>query len=190
MKKYIFPIAACFSASLFLFSAVPAWSAPEKIKPDTSVPTKITADKVVYEADKQSVVFTGNVYVNRPDLEMWMDVLTVYFHPASKDKKASDKTPTGMGAGEVKKMIATGQQVRMKSETRTGLCKRAEYDVDMALLTMTGDPKLQDGDRTLSGETVRYFTDERRSEVVGSAKKRVEAVFGGPAPIKNPVGGR
>ena len=42
-----------------------------------------------------------------------------------------------------------------------------------------GDAQKKDGENTVTGETIKYFTEENRSEVMGGSKKRVEAVFSG-----------
>ena len=67
----------------------------------------------------------------------------------------------------------------MKSENRNGTCAKAIYTMDDGVLLMEGDPRLTDGENTVTGETIKYFTEENRSEVMGGSKKRVEAVFSG-----------
>ena len=56
---------------------------------------------------------------------------------------------------------------------------KATYTMDDGVLLMEGDPRLTDGENTVTGETIKYFTEENRSEVMGGSKKRVEAVFSG-----------
>ena len=86
--------------------------------------------------------------------------------------------PAGMAAGDVVKIVAD-RNGRMKSENRSGTCAKATYTMDNGVLLMEGDPRLTDGENTVTGETIRYYTEENRSEVLGGSKKRVEAVFSG-----------
>ena len=166
--------------------ATPAWAAPVSApRPAKNVETRIVSDKMTYFADKQQIIFEKDVHVLRPDFELWADRLTVYLKPAPKKDGKDGKEgktggmPEGMAAGDVDKLVAE-KNVRMKSENRTGTCSKATYTVDNGVMTMEGDPHLTDGENTITGEVVRYFTQENRSEVEGGAKKRVEAVFSSP----------
>ncbi len=151
-------------------------------KPSRNVETRINADKMTYYADKQQVVFETGVHVKRPDFELRADRLTVHMKTPRKDAgttQGKGGLPEGMAAGDVDRLVAE-RNVRMTSEGRTGICSRAVYTVDDGVLQMEGNPRVSDGENTISGEVIRYFTNENRSEVVGGAKKRVEAVFSSP----------
>ena len=168
MKKLFLGIT---TLSLSLFCSAPLWAAPvTPPKPAKNVETRITSDQLTYLAEKQLVIFDKNVHVVRPDIEIWADRITVYLKPPKGDaqKKEGEKggMPAGMAAGDVDRIVAE-RNVRMKSENRNGV------------LLMEGDPRLTDGENTVTGETIKYFTEENRSEVMGGSKKRVEAVFSG-----------
>ncbi len=64
-------------------------------------------------------------------------------------------------------------------EGRSGSSDKATYTTGDGVLLMEGNPRLTDGENTITGETIRYYTQENRSEVIGGSKKRVEAVFTG-----------
>lgn len=164
---------------------MPAAAAPEKAGQNSpglsrNVETRINAAKLTYTADKQQAVFEGKVHVARPDFELWGDRLIVYMKPAPK--KAADEAqkpgtvPAGMAGGDIDRIEAIGN-VRMASEpNRAGSCSKAVYTASDGVLRMEGDPRVSDGENTVTGEVIRYFTRENRSEVQGG-KKRVEAVF-------------
>ena len=161
MKKLFLGIT---TLSLSLFCSAPLWAAPvTPPKPAKNVETRITSDQLTYLAEKQLVIFDKNVHVVRPDIEIWADRITVYLKPPKGDaqKKEGEKggMPAGMAAGDVDRIVAE-RNVRMKSENRNGTCAKATYTMD-------------------DGETIKYFTEENRSEVMGGSKKRVEAVFSG-----------
>ena len=184
---------ALFATTVLTFAlfAVSAMAAPiVPPKPAKNVETRITADKMTYLADQQRVVFESNVHVQRPDFELWSAKLTVHMKPAGQDNgREKGSLPSGMAAGDVDKIVAE-QNVRMKSENRIGTCNRATYTVDDGVLVMDGNPRLTDGENTISGEVIRYFTEENRSEVQGGSKKRVEAVFSSPDKPATVRGGR
>ncbi len=169
----------------------PATAAAAAPKASRNVETRINADKMMYYADKQQVVFETGVHVRRPDFELRADRLVVHMKAPRKDAgtvQGKRGLPEGMAAGDVDRLVAE-RNVRMTSEGRTGTCSRAVYTVDDGVLRMEGNPRVSDGENTITGEVIRYFTKENRSEVVGSAKKRVEAVFSSPSKPA-PEGGR
>lgn len=45
---------------------------------DSKSPIRVTADNMIYEPDKNTVVFSGNVEVVRDDFRMWSARLTMY----------------------------------------------------------------------------------------------------------------
>lgn len=158
-----------------------AASANAPLQPRNDVETRITADKLTYQAEKQQVVFEGNVHVVRPDFELTSSRLNVHMKPPKSGNKEAKQgsAPAGLAAGDVERLVAIGSVVMKEPEQgRTGTCDKATYTTDDGVLLMEGNPRLTDGDNTVTGETIRYFTQQNRSEVVGG-KKRVEAVFSG-----------
>ena len=175
--------------ALLVMQATAAAAPMEPIRPAKNVETRITADRMSYLAEKHCVIFESNVHVLRPDFQLWSGKLTVFLKPAKEDPNKKGKLPSGMAAGELDRIVAE-QNVRVQSDNRTGNCGRITYTADDGVLSMDRNPSLSDGENTISGEIIRYYTQENRSEVLGSAKRRVEAVFSSPnspVPLK---GGR
>lgn len=168
--------------------AAPQTPAPEKAGQNgpglsRNVETRINAAKLTYTADKQQAVFEGSVHVVRPDFQLWGDRLIVFMKPAPKkteeETKKAGTVPAGMAGGDIDRIEVIGN-VRMASEpNRSGSCSKATYTASDGVLRMEGDPRVSDGENTVTGEVIRYFTRENRSEVQGG-KKRVEAVFSSP----------
>lgn len=159
-------------------AATPARNKP--LRPGTDTETRITANKLTYQAEKRQVVFEGNVHVTRPDFDLRSARLTVYMKPANAPKNgASGSVPAGLATGDVDRLVAQGNVVMTEPEGRSGTSDKATYTTDDGVLLMEGSPRLTDGENTITGETIRYYTQENRSEVIGGAKKRVEAVFSG-----------
>lgn len=206
--KYTGIRSALCVALLLTFSAsavapVPAVAAdaksPSAVRRD--VPTAVKSDRMQYDAKGQVVVFEGAVYVQRPDFEMWAERITLHLKKKSakpgKPDTAGDAAQgqsgqsgqpgmSGMDAGEIDRIVAE-RNVRMKRENRTGECEKATYTVDNAVMVMEGNPVLHEGDNSIKGEVITFYTRENRSEVRGSAAKRVQAVFTSSGDV-NPLG--
>ncbi|HCG04523.1 MAG TPA: organic solvent tolerance protein OstA [Desulfovibrio sp.] len=209
--KYTGIRSALCVALLLTFSAsavapVPAVAAdaksPSAVRRD--VPTAVKSDRMQYDAKGQVVVFEGAVYVQRPDFEMWAERITLHLKKKSakpgKADTAGDAAQgqsvqagqsgqpgiSGMDAGEIDRIVAE-RNVRMKRENRTGECEKATYTVDNAVMVMEGNPVLHEGDNSIKGEVITFYTRENRSEVRGSGAKRVQAVFTSSGDV-NPLG--
>lgn len=143
-----------------------------------SVPTRITAENMTYEADARKVTFDHNVHVNRPDFDMWSNRLTVFLKPPKAKDTAQDGTSAtdSLATGDIDYLVASGN-VRMKRDKNQSTSDKATYTMDTAVLVLEGNPRLHDGENIITGEVVKYYMNENRSEVLGGAKKRVEAVF-------------
>lgn len=145
---------------------------------------------MTYEPEKNIVLFSGNVEVVRDDFRMWSARLTM-FMKARKDTKADSKnakdskdTPEteatsgldAMKTGDLDRIVAE-KNVRFRMDTKTGTAQKATWLADREELVLEGSPVLQDGQNSVTGNRIRYFVRENRSEVEGGAGRRVEAVF-------------
>jgi lipopolysaccharide export system protein LptA len=141
------------------------------------IATQITSDSMTYAANSLQVVFIKNVYVRRPDFELWSDKLTIYLNPPEENQNtATGGSFGGMAAGDINRMVAEGN-VRIANDRGTGASAKAVYTPADALLVMTGNPKLTDKENMITGDVIRYYINENRSEVISSPGKQVEAVF-------------
>lgn len=144
-----------------------------------TVPTEVTSKTMEYDAAKQHVIFKGNVHVVRPDLQIWSDVLTLYFTEKEGAKKDDSASPMPMQSGEVSRIVAK-DNVRMDYEGKKGTCEVATYTTADGLLVLDGNPVLSDGDNVIKGSKILFYTEENRSEVIGGSQP-VKAVFATPA---------
>lgn len=166
---------------LLAVAALPALAA-EPTANLGKTPTKIESDSMRYDQAAGTVVFEGKVRVKRTDFALWSDTLTVHFAPQDKGqgKKAqgqSGNLPTD--AGQIEKIVARGS-VRIEREGKVGTCQTATYLVQQGLFSMEGDPVLQDGPNTVTGQVVKLYFKDNRSEVLSGENKRVEATFSTP----------
>ncbi len=162
---------------MFLFS-VPAHAEQKNTMPTGDAPTKINSDTMQYNAENNTVTFTGDVVVERAGFNLWAKEVVVYLKDtdAKTDVETKENDPMGsMKSGDIDRIVAE-KDVRMKYNTYTGKSSKAIYLADKALLTMYGNPILKDGDNSITGQEIRYYLNENRSEVIGGSK-RVEAFF-------------
>ncbi len=140
------------------------------------VSTRITSERMQYDAAGQKVIFEGKVHVIRPDFQMWSEKLTVLL---DKDNKVEAKrqgngtaSPVmGMQAGQVERIVAE-RNVRMRQDDKTGSCGKATYIAATGKIIMEQSPVVNDGPNHISGQIINYYTRENRSEVIGAVDVR------------------
>lgn len=155
----------CFFALGANPSACEAAAAPEK-----TVPTKITANQMEYSADRQTVTFTGNVYVKRPDFELWAQAMTVYLEKNGEKQKAeSTGSVDSMKTGTINRIVAK-TNVRMKSGEKEGTSQLATYYAKEDKFVMEGSPLLREKENTIRGEVITHYIKANKSQVQRSVE--------------------
>jgi len=138
------------------------------------VPVKITSERMTYDEKKQIVSFIGNVVAEHEGLTMWADNISAYFVSAGKKSLKADS---------IDRIVAKGNVRAEKGKTK-GSCGKVTYKVAERVLIMEENPVLNDGPNSITGDVIRYYVRENRSEVVGNKGKRVEAIFFTPKGLK------
>lgn len=171
MKK---PVLALLGMLLF---STPAYAAP-LAGVDSDLPVDVTADKMEYSSDNNSVVFHGGVEAVRGDFKMWSEKLTLILKDKNADKAQEQKksSPKAGAAGDLDRVVAE-DKVRFQNGTQTGSAEKATFFAQKNILVLEGNPVLNDGKNSIRGNVIRYFINENRSVVEGNSKKRVHAVF-------------
>ena len=142
---------------------------------DSNLPVDVTADNMVYNADKNTVVFQGSVEAVRGQFRMWSETLTLYLK--STGNAGAEKSAAPAMEGSDLDRIVAEKNVRFQNGTQTGSAQKATYFSAKSLLVLEGNPVLHDGDNSIRGNVIRYFVNENRSVVEGGPKQRVHAVF-------------
>ena len=135
-----------------LFIAVPAWSADKATT--NKAPINIEADRMVSLEQKNSVLFSGNVHATQADVKINSNEMTVYYSQASKG-----------GGQEVKKLLCVGN-VEVSKGDWLGTGDKMDYLAPERKVILSGGAKAWQGKNQVSGETIVYYLDEGRSEVV------------------------
>lgn len=135
-----------------------------------NAPITIEADHMTSLEAANNVLFSGNVDAAQDDVRIRTDEMTVYYSEAAKDSKQ-----------EVKRLKCIGNVEITKGEW-LGTGKTMNYLAKERKVILSGDAKAWQGTNLVTGNTIIYFLDEGRSEVVGS---RPSATVGGkPGRVK------
>jgi lipopolysaccharide export system protein LptA len=135
-------------------------------------PVQITSERMVYNDTKRTVIFSGSVEATHDDLVLHADTLTAFF--GGKQRSTAET---------IERIVAEGSVRAVRGTTR-GTCSRLTYHVEDGILVMEGDPVLRDGENTISGQVVKFYMKDNRSEVLGGKGQRVKAVLGAPGDLE------
>lgn len=174
----------------FFLTAQPSFAVTPSFT-DNETPVKVNADDMLYDMDKSTVTFLGNVVVTRGEFVMNSAKMTIFMQKNENKKALVPSPPKDIpltGAAPKAKKAKNKEQnnierieaysgVTFNYGPQSGSSESAVYDAQKELLTMRGNPVVREGENIIQGNTIRYYMNERRSEVIGSEKKRVEAIF-------------
>lgn len=138
--------------------------------------TRITADKVMYSRQDNTVRFEGNVYASRDTFEIWCNEMTVYVKKEGAAAERNEGQPPLQSEQNFERIVAEGD-VRLQMEGRSAESREAIYESGPEILTLTGDVHLQEERNTIEGHKVKLYLNEDRSEIMSGEKGQVEAVF-------------
>lgn len=160
-------------AVLFLLAAAPSPAASPAAGTDRArTPISVTADQLQADNKGKKAVFSGRVVSRQQDVTIYSDRLEIYYGESSE---------------EVDKIIAIGN-VRIVQTNRVGTGGHAVFENKAGKITLTINPRVVQGNDSITGTTITYYIDEERSVVDGGGKGRVEAVIHpkpGSGPKKN-----
>lgn len=151
-------------------------------------PTTIVSDSMDIDFQKNIAVFTGNVFVDDPQMTIKCHKMTIYLRekektedkgkPVKTEKSAGDSlaglAPGGSGKdldkivciGNViiiRKVVDTTEQQRGEQRAEAG---QAVYDVTAGTIVLTEDsPKISRGKDDLSGSKITMWLESERMKV-------------------------
>jgi lipopolysaccharide export system protein LptA len=167
MHSFSFPLrrAAQTAVTLLciLLSAATAFSEDE--------PIHIEADRMVSQEQDNSVVFIGNVDASQGNINIRSDEMTVFY--SQKDSGKGKKQ-----SSQVKKLICLGN-VEITQDDWLGTGKRMDYFAKDRKVILSGDARAWQGQNMVSGKTIIYYLDEKRSivERANTESGRVKATI-------------
>jgi len=124
-------------------------------------PVDVVADSMEGLEKGKIIVFKGNVVAKQVDLSIFCDTLTAYLNEDSS---------------EIERAHATGN-VKIVKQDRIASAKDAFFDNTKGEITLKGDAVAYAGADRVSGETVVYYINEDRLQVLGEKDKRARAIL-------------
>lgn len=180
MKLYFISQVLLLIGLIYTYNQPILYAQPIKKGSFGTVETKIFSDELTYDIEKQQITFNKNVHVQRPDFQLTTDTLTIYLAPQKKSQKNEDLSTnpisSKISAGELNHIVAKNN-VCIKGDKYTGTAGKVTYTEKTGILLLEDSPVLTDGENTITGDSIRYYIYENRSEVIRGKNKRVEATF-------------
>lgn len=138
---------------------------------ESSQPIHIEADRMISQEQDNSVVFIGNVDARQGDIIIRSEEMTVYY--TQDDEKKGHQS-----ASQVKKLICK-KNVEISQGDWLGTGQRMDYFAGDRKVVLSGNARAWQGQNMVSGKTIIYYLDEKRSIVEQDKAKsgRVKAVI-------------
>ena len=127
---------------------------------DKSTPLVITADSLELKRKTSTIIYKGNVVVERDDVKITSDVLFARY-----DAKG----------GGLRSVVAEGK-VRVLHGGREMTGEKAVFDGVKETITVSGNTTVREGNSSISGDRITIYVREDRS-VVENSGGRVRAVI-------------
>jgi len=142
-------------------------------------PVQISADEAVYFNKRGLAVFTGHVVVAQEDSTITAERMDVSFE---KREPAEGLLAGGIGAPSnaqrITKIVAqekvSFRQIDPETKKeRYATGDKGVYDVEQRTVTMSGNPRLWEGNNVIVGEEMVFHLEEKRVVVKGKVNLKV-----------------
>ncbi len=150
-------------AILAAWTVFPAWGLANTPAKDAEEPLIVESNEMVIKDAEQKAVYTGDVKARKGEMVLHAARLVVYYN-----------------SDGIQRAHAIGKPVTLEQAKRRGRAQEAFYNASDRSLLMVGNARLEEGPNTLQGARIRYFMDQRRTEVYSGEEKkggRARAVF-------------
>ena len=153
--------------AIALVAAVVSNPAPSQAADDQ--PISVEANQMSSTEETNTVLFSGDVYVEQGDLEIHTDKMTVYY----TDDLADSKNKQGKATQKIEKLICDGN-VKLTQKDWLGTSDKMVYYADKRQVVLSGNAQAWQDQNKVAGEKIIYYMDEGRSEVVGGTTVTVK----------------
>ncbi len=132
-------------------------------------PINIEANRMVSQENSNSVVFMGKVVAKQGAMTIRTDEMTVHYNETAGGQK---------DAGQLDRLVCL-KNVQIVQDDWLGTGDRLDYYAKGRKAVLTGNAKAWNGPNMISGKTITYYLDEKRSVVEqdSTQKGRVRAVI-------------
>lgn len=128
----------------------------------------IKSNELLTDKANKTATFVGNVVARQEDLTVYGDRLVIHY----------DEN------GAVERIEVDGN-VRIVQANRLGTGGHALYDLKEGKITLTGNPRVQQGEDSVVGEVITYFVDQERSQATSAPGGRVRAIINPKGKARN-----
>ncbi|WP_410211117.1 lipopolysaccharide transport periplasmic protein LptA [Aquirhabdus sp.] len=153
------------TASVLVFMA--ASQTVYALDSDRDQPVHIEADHAIYNQQKGTTVYTGNVIITQGTLRLQADNILL-----NLDAKNSIKDATATG-----KPAKFQQKINPDKGVAYGEGDQVFYDAKSSQITLTGNAKITQDGSSFHGNTLRYGMTQGDIEGNGNTQQRVEMVI-------------
>ncbi len=141
-------------------------------KSDKASPIHITADKMVNDAKKRTVIFTGNVRVVQGETTISADNMVLYYGDGDSG------TSTGTSGGNNIDTIEARGNVRIEMDNRIAESDKAVYTTKNKLLVLSGPgAKVISGPDVIEGSVITFDRETGNVKIVGDGDNQVKAII-------------
>lgn len=164
--RYAIIIVICLPIFLFAASVINGEeiSATRFISKDQGGALSITSKKVVIKNQENTILFDGDVIVERDSMILKSDHVEVVFTPLSEREQGLVESVEKKR--ELSTITATGN-VEFRQEARTILSNKVIYYKKDEKMVFTGSPNVREGEDQLKGEKITVYIREDRVVVEG-----------------------
>jgi lipopolysaccharide export system protein LptA len=141
-------------------------------------PISISSDRLETDDAAGVVQFIGAVVARQGGLTLTSDRMKVFYTPGNEEE--ADSSPLAGGGREIDRVEAFGR-VRMVDGDNLAVGDHGLYltqNIPRRLI-LTGNARVWQGRDSLTGHTITYFLDERRSVAESAPRQRVRTVVHG-----------
>lgn len=171
---------ACFRSSMrcallaTLFIAL--FHVPLSAQPEDSAkgaPINIEADRMTSQENSNTIIFSGNVYAKQGKMTIRAAEMTAYYNKGKESNKENERV-----VNQIEKLVCTGN-VRIDQGNWLGTGDRMDYFAKERKVVLSGHAKAWHGQDMVSGKSITYYLDEKRSVVDRdvNSKDRVQFRF-------------
>ncbi len=166
----------CLVFSLWGGAYSSAQEKTRKSRLNRKVPIHITSDKMEVNSQKNLIVFIGGVKANQGNMRIKANRLEVYTLEVKGTGAKRRVIPEGR-AGEVDRIVATGNVQMNQAKRRFATAARLEYRESTGIAILTGNPRVWEGKNQLVGAKIELNLREDKTIVHGSPRRRVSVTL-------------
>ncbi len=184
----------CSSAGVAVWLLLAMAHAADTVVPVAGGPsangrTDITAQKITMRNQENKAIFEGNVILRKGVLVVHSDVMVVFLKPndaksgettSKAPRKGSEELPT-ISNRTISSIEATGQ-VKIEKADGRATSRKAVYNEDKRIITLTGDPVAWQHGTCVSGKKIIMYLDDDRTIVEGESRVMIAPETGGQTP--------